>query len=390
MRYEDLKRLVPAAPGSSYDWQDCVALIPALAALDTTPQDPVYHAEGDVGVHTRMVLDALMNDAVFAAADAERRFVLFAAALLHDIAKPDTTVIDETTGRVGQPGHSRRGAVDARVLLWKAGVPFELRERICRVIAVHQLPFFAFASRRGENPQWIVHKLSWELSLPELVCVARCDMTGRRYEGQAGCLQDIQLFEELAREEGCWEGPRAYADAHTRLAYCRGLPSHPDYPLFQEPGSTVTVMCGLPASGKDTWVQAHRRGLPVVSFDDAKAELGLKHGENDGKAAHHATDKAKALLRQRAPFVWNATHLSQQMRDKTLDLLWSYHAQIELVYLEQPHSVVMSRNAKRDGTLTNAGIERMLHRWELPLPTEAHRVDYHVTTEQGHHRREPT
>jgi len=255
-----------------------------------------------------------------------------------------------------------------------------LREAVCRIIAVHQLPFHAFASRKGVRPEWLVHKLSWELSLPDLCCVARCDMLGRHYEKRADSMADIALFEELAQEEGCWKGPRQMADAHTRLAYFRGADTSPDYPLFQNPGSRVTVMCGLPASGKNHWVAQHRKGLPVVSFDDARTELGLRHGENDGMAAHHAVDQAKALLRRHERFVWNATHLSQQMRTKTLDLLWAYHAQIELVYLEAPHAELMRRNRERDTTLSNAGIERMLHRWELPAPTEAHETVYEVQT----------
>jgi len=225
-----------------------------------------------------------------------------------------------------------------------------------------------------------VHRLSWELSLPDLCCVARCDMLGRHYEKRSDSLADIALFEQLAQEEGCWDGPRRMADAHTRLAYFRGADTSPDYPLFQNPGSRVTVMCGLPASGKNHWVARQRKGWPVVSFDAARAELGLKHGENDGLAAHHAVDQAKALLRRQEHFVWNATHLSQQMRTKTLDLLWAYHARIELVYLEVPHAELMRRNRERDTTLSNAGIERMLHRWELPTPIEAHATVYEVQT----------
>jgi predicted kinase len=82
-----------------------------------------------------------------------------------------------------------------------------------------------------------------------------------------------------------------------------------------------------------------------VSFDDAKATLGLKHGENDGMAAHFAIDKAKDLLRKHEPFVWNATHLSDQMRAKTLDVLFAYDADVRLVYLEAPSQVVFQRNA---------------------------------------------
>jgi hypothetical protein len=38
-------------------------------------------------------------------------------------------------------------------------------------------------------------------------------------------------------------------------------------------------------------------------------------------------------------------------------------------------------NTKRDTTLTNATIGRMLFKWEVPLPTEAHRVEYIAHTD---------
>ena len=116
----------------------------------------------------------------------------------------------------------------------------------------------------------------------------------------------------------------------------------------------------------------------MVSFDDSRQELGLRHGQNDGLAAHYAVDKAKELLRRKAPFVWNATHLSQQMRDKTLDLLFAYQAEVELVDLERPRKELLQRNSRRDSTLTNKALQAMLHKWELPLPTEAHVVNYVV------------
>jgi predicted kinase len=92
--------------------------------------------------------------------------------------------------------------------------------------------------------------------------------------------------------------------------------------------------------------------------------------------AHRAVDFAKELLRRQAPFVWNTTHLSAQMRKKTLDLLYAYDAQVELVYLEQPPQVIFQRNSRRDTSLPNKAIERMLFKWEVPLPTEAHVVAY--------------
>ena len=71
-------------------------------------------------------------------------------------------------------------------------------------------------------------------------------------------------------------------------------------------------------------------------------------------------------------------HLSEQTRAKTLDLLLAYDANVRLVYLEVPSQALFKRNATRDTTLRQKDLERMLHRWELPLPWEAHAVHYEV------------
>ena len=374
--YEQMADQVPAA-GETPDWAWFLHAIPGLRLLEATPQDPYYHAEGNVWIHTRMVIEALMRAPEYIEGSIRERFILFYAALLHDIAKPATTFIDPDSGRIGQPGHSRRGAIDARILCWHAGVPFGLREQLCRIISVHQLPFFALAgNRHGQSAEFMIRKLSHELDLRLLAAVAQADMEGRHFEKKGDCLVDIELFRELAREEGCFGAARQFADAHTQLSYFRGAAIAPDFTHHQQPGSHVTVMCGLPASGKNHWVARHRPGLPVVSIDDARQELGLRHGANEGAVAHRAVDLAKELLRKHAPFVWNTTHLSAQMRKKTLDLLFAYDAQVELVYLEQPPQVIYQRNSRRDTSLTNKAIERMLFKWEVPLPTEAHAVAY--------------
>jgi hypothetical protein len=186
-------------------------------------------------------------------------------------------------------------------MLWEAGAPVARREAVCRLIAVHQVPFFAFAdSRRGVSPEFMVRELSWQVDLHLLVLLARADIRGRICPDVGNVLVNIELFRELALEEGCLRKPRSFASAETAVRYFRGAELHPDYALHEEPGSRVIVMCGLPASGKNHWVAQHHAGLPVVSFDDARTELGLRHGENEGAAAHHAVDKAKSLLRAKA------------------------------------------------------------------------------------------
>lgn len=376
--WNDIRALVPAA-GKQPDFKACLEAFPELELAKLTPQNPVYHGEGDVWTHTMMVVEELLALPDYQAATRDEQEIVFLAALLHDISKHSTTVVDQVTGAIGQPGHSRKGAIDTRIALWDAGMPFEARETVCRLVNVHQVPFWVMeGSRRGKSPEFLVRELSWQVDLRLLALLAEADMRGRICADKQKVLDNIELFRELAREEGCCGTPRAFADDHTRVSYFRGADVHPDYALFQEAGSQVTVMSGLPASGKDTWVAANRKGLPVVSFDDARAELGLKHGENEGQAAHYAVDKAKELLRQKAPFVWNATHLSLQSRQKTLDLLFAYNAQVELVYLERPRAELLRRNNKRNTSLSNKALLAMVHKWELATPVETHSIRYEV------------
>lgn len=374
--WNQIQGLVPA-PGQDADFQACLAAFPALELAKTTPQSARFHAEGDVWTHTQMVVRELLALPDYQRANRESQEALFLAALLHDIAKHSTTVIDPETGAISQPGHSRKGSIDARIALWDAGAPFDVRERICRLVAVHQTPFYVMGTSRSSlSPEFQVRKLSHEINLELLATLAEADMRGRICEDMQAVLDNIELFRELAREEGCYGQPRSFADAHTRVSYFRGADVHPDFPLYQEPGSLVTVMCGLQASGKNTWVAQHRKGQAVVSFDDAQAELGLRHGKNNGAVAHYAFEKARALLREKAPFVWNATHLHAQSRAKTLNLLFAYHAQVQIVYLESPRQVLLARNSQRDTTLPNRALLDMLHKWDLPTPVEAHDTVY--------------
>ena len=39
---------------------------------------------------------------------------------------------------------------------------------------------------------------------------------------------------------------------------------------------------------------------------------------------------------------------------------------MRLVYLEVPSETLFKRNARRDTTLKQRDLERMLHRWEVP------------------------
>lgn len=350
------------------EWFD---VFPVLVLAKSCAQSPRYHGEGDVWTHTRMCLQALQDSPQYQELPNTDQVVVYLSMLLHDVSKAATSSVNPHTGEIGHPGHSAKGAIAARQLLWELNCPFEMREQVCQIIAHHQVPFFAI---QGQGPlkeaHYLARVLSQRMRLDLLCEVAKADMRGRICEDQGKVLEDIALFELLAQEEGCLDKPRSFASNATRVHYTNGTQCHPDYALFEEPGSTVWVMCGPPAAGKDTWVAQNQRKLPVVSFDQAKEELGLKHGDNDGKAAHFAVEKAKGYLREGQEFVFNATHLSKQMRSKTLDLVHRYQGRSKVVYLEASKSELLKRNGQRNNTLPNAKLLAMLHKWEVPTLDE--------------------
>lgn len=374
--YQTLLQLVPSSPNINYE--AFIEHFPTLEILKTTPQDSFYHAEGDVWTHTKMVCNELIQLPEYQAADKESQFVIFYSALLHDISKPASTKVEDD-GRITSAGHSKRGCIDVRIDLWKKEIPFDLRERICNVIATHQVPFFAFADTKGNKPQrtpqFIAHSLSHQLILKELITVAKADMLGRSYINKQNSMDDIFLFEEVCKEEGCYETPKIFPNSNTKMKYFRSTGAiSPDYDFYNETGSKVIVLSALPASGKNYWIESNYPNMPVVSFDDAKEELGITHKDNPGRAVHLVTDTAKQYLGEKKDFIFNATHLSAQMRNKTLDLLFNYNAHVTIVYLEASETEIKKRNNARNSTLPNKKIDEMLFKWEVPTSMEAHVV----------------
>lgn len=69
----------------NYEWDKIRWNFKWVRDMQEVPQDPVYHAEGDVEIHTRMVLEALQALDDFKALAEQDQHTLRAAALLHDV-----------------------------------------------------------------------------------------------------------------------------------------------------------------------------------------------------------------------------------------------------------------------------------------------------------------
>ena len=359
------------------DWEALLRRFAWLRALEGTPQEPDYHAEGDVLTHTRMVAESLTADAGWRALELERRSVLFAASLLHDVAKPACTQI-AADGGISSPGHARAGAAMAREILTRSesfmeAMPFPLREAVARLVRSHGLPLWFLEKR---DPQRAVLAASMSARLDDVAALAEADVRGRICDDQQGLLERVALFRSYCEEQMCLAQPYVFASDHSRFVYFRDPTKAPTYAAYDDTACEVILMSGLPGAGKDTWIMRHVPELPVISLDAIRRELKVTPADDQGAVAALAKSRARELLRRKQSFVWNATNITRTLRTALIDLFAAYHARIRIVYVDAPWEVILRRNQERESSVPEPVIARMLRKLEVPDLTEAHAVEW--------------
>jgi tRNA nucleotidyltransferase (CCA-adding enzyme) len=147
---------------------------PELDALVGLVQDPVWHPEGSVWIHTLMVVDeaAGLRDG----RDADE--ALMFAALCHDMGKQATTVIEE---RVRSLSHDTEGVKLAENFLVRLRVPLDLMRAVGALVQHHLAPTLLVAG--GAKPaayRRLSRKLAAEgVRMETLARLARADHLGR-------------------------------------------------------------------------------------------------------------------------------------------------------------------------------------------------------------------
>lgn len=123
-------------------------ILPEVEAMKGCEQPPQFHPEGDVFVHTRLMLELL---------PAEVSLPLVFSALFHDIGKPPTARVDEE-GRIRFNGHDRVGAEMTEAIMQR--LRFSRAEIEATVEAVRQHMVFK------DVPQMRVAKLKRFIARP--------------------------------------------------------------------------------------------------------------------------------------------------------------------------------------------------------------------------------
>lgn len=340
-----------------FDW------VPPMQAC---PQDPIWHAEGDVWTHTKMVVNALMAQDFYQSLDAQQQYVLFLGALLHDVAKPLCTQTDEN-GRIVSPKHAKVGEKVARQLLWDAD--FDLREQVCSIVRLHGLPLWALHKNNSNR-----HVIGASLRIPNsyLAAFATADIMGRVCDDETDMLERIAFYQALCQEQACLDHAFVFHNNHSKFQFFYKDEQHPAS-LYDDTTFEVILLSGIAGSGKDTY--ASNFDLPIISLDAIRKELniGFSDKKGQGRVAQEAYDRAKKFAAKKTSFIWNSTNLTVSMRLRLIRTLAPYRPTFKIVYLETSWKELFQR--RRD-SIPRKNIEVMLRILELPLPSEAHEVHY--------------
>jgi tRNA nucleotidyltransferase (CCA-adding enzyme) len=161
-----------------HDWGMLPAVAPELVPLEATPQDPQWHPEGDVWVHTLQALDQAA--ASIAALDRPRALAVMLGVLCHDLGKPATTKHED--GRIRSRGHDEAGVAPTARLLgrWKVHTlaGYDLRAQVVALVANHLKPGQLYDDR-DKVGDGALRRLARKCEPRLLYAVARADCLGR-------------------------------------------------------------------------------------------------------------------------------------------------------------------------------------------------------------------
>lgn len=190
--------------------------IPEFNKLIETKQSTVWHKEGNVSVHTKMVVDAMYNEIINDKKDNEYSVIMILSALFHDIGKGVATFFNKEKNNWSAKNHAEYGEKIARKLLW--GESPIIRESVCYFVRNHMKPMYLIDSPTcvkdtielscdGLYPQYC--------NLKNLILLKKCDNLGSifDYDGWYDKLNFVQI---VAEKFDCYTKPYKFENDVTK------------------------------------------------------------------------------------------------------------------------------------------------------------------------------
>lgn len=177
--------LLAERPSLGFQWlQKLTALerlFPELSSLIDVPQDPEWHPEGDVFIHTLLTIDRARE--LIEGLSYPRKVTVMLAAVAHDFGKPPTTAFLE--GRWRSRGHEEAGVGPTELFLNRLNVHtiegYDVRNQVIALVREHLKPG-EFYKKKDEVGDGAFRRLARKCELDLLYRVASADSLGRNAE----------------------------------------------------------------------------------------------------------------------------------------------------------------------------------------------------------------
>ena len=364
-------------------------IFPLLKEFKTTVQDPIWHAEGDVHIHTDMVLQELykiFNTKEYVPSPDERQ-ILILAALLHDIAKP--LVTKEVDGRIKASRHEIVGRDYLAFKLLELDLDFSSYKEIINLVGYHQRPKLLVIK---EEPDYKYFALARYFNPILMYFLELADLRGRTCEDKDETIMYLEEYMEKTTEVLCkyrqenivfqnqtykeyrWSN---YLLMTGQISSILEAPQKLYERLKPENSFRFTLLSGIPGVGKSTFIKKHFPNHTVISMDEIRAELGDRRDQSRNKeVARIAKERLKEQLRLKNNVVWDATSIRKEHREDLLQLAERYGAYTTLVTLLDKESNIRQRNKEREFDVPDEVITRMMNNFQYPSPDEAALVLY--------------
>ncbi len=175
--WEEWKKLLlqgrkPSAGLHFLDQCDWLTFYPELATLQGCAQDPAWHPEGDVWIHTLHCLDWFAGERTGNERD---DLIVGLGVLCHDFGKPATTRIED--GHVISRGHESEGTQPTKDFLERLTNQQDMIDEVIPLVQCHLRPRALFDVQASDSA---IRRLARQVTrIDRLVRVARADHAGR-------------------------------------------------------------------------------------------------------------------------------------------------------------------------------------------------------------------
>lgn len=203
--FAEFKKILLKSPKPSVGFEllrqmGVVNYFPELYNIIDIPQSHIHHPDGDVWMHTMMVIDEM---AKLKSGDEKLDLKLMLAALCHDFGKAIHTQIDGE--KIRAIGHEKAGIELIKDFLYRLTNEHDFIRSILPLVEYHLVPSMYFKNKVKDKT---IRFLSTKVNISELLILSRANFLGSTTtEALSGVYEAGDWMEKKAKELGVLHGP---------------------------------------------------------------------------------------------------------------------------------------------------------------------------------------